>query len=167
MAELGDTRCLLENLPPVGASDGEDLVNPPLAHDGVALPAQAGVHEQLVHILKADGLLVDIILAVPAAVVAAGHHDLAAVNGGKHPGAVVQHQGYLGEAHGAPLLRAAEDHVLHLIAPEAPGGLLAHDPADGVGNIGLSRAVGAHDGGDALAEVQNGLIRKGLKALNL
>ena len=34
-----------EDLPPIGAADGEDLVNPPLTHDGVALPAQAGVHE--------------------------------------------------------------------------------------------------------------------------
>ena len=167
VAELGDARRLLEDLPPVGAAGGEDLVDAALAHDGVALPAQARVHEKLVDVLEPDGLLVDIIFALAAAVVAAGDHDLAAVDGGEHALAVVQHQGHLGEAHGAPLLGAAEDHVLHLVPPEAPGGLLAHDPADGVGDIGFSRAVGAHDGGDALAEIQYGFIRKRLEALDL
>ena len=79
---------------------------------------------------------------------------------------VVQHQRHLGEAHLIPLLRAAEDDVLHLRAPEALGALLAHDPADGVGNIGFSRAVRAHNGGDILPEVQDGFVREGFKALN-
>ena len=49
----------------------------------------------------------------------------------------------------------AEDHILHFAAPEGPGGLLPHDPADGVGNIGFSRPVGPDDGGDVLAEGQD------------
>ena len=79
---------------------------------------------------------------------------------------VVQHQRHLGKTHRGPLLRAAEDHVLHLAAPEGLAGLLAHDPADGVGNIGFAGAVGAHDGGDILSEIQNRLVREGLEALN-
>ena len=80
---------------------------------------------------------------------------------------VVDHQRHLGKAHLGPLRRAAEDDVLHLGAPEALAALLTHDPADGVGNIGLARAVGAHDGGDILAEVQDRLIREGLESLDL
>ena len=131
------------------------------------LPAQTGIHEQLVHVLQTDGLLIDIVFTVPAAVIPAGDHNLAAVNGGEDVGAVVQHQRHLGKAHGAPLLCAAEDHVLHFVPPKAPDGLLPHDPADSVGNIGLAGPVGSHDGGDVLAKIQYRFIRKGLEALDL
>ena len=79
---------------------------------------------------------------------------------------IVNDQRHLGKAHLAALLRAAEDHVLHLGAPELARVLLAHDPADGVGDIGLAGAVGAHDGGDILSEIQDRLIGKRFEALN-
>ena len=132
VAVLGNTCRLLKDLPAVGAPDGQDLVDPALADDGVPLPAQARVHEQLVDILQPHGLLVDVVFTLPAAVVAARHHDLAAVDAGEDVLAVVQHQRHLGKPHRAALLRTAEDHVLHLAPPQAPGGLLPHDPADGV-----------------------------------
>ena len=47
VAEAGDSRRLLKDLPPVGGPLGQDLVDAALADDGIALPAQAGVHEQL------------------------------------------------------------------------------------------------------------------------
>ena len=74
-------------------------------------------------------------------------------------------QGGFGKAHGGTLLGASEDHVLHLCAPEGFGALLAHDPEDGIGNIGFTRAVGANDGGDVIAKADQGLVREGLKAL--
>ena len=76
VAEAGDARGLLKDLPAVGALDREDLVDLALADDGVALPSQSGVHEELVHVPEADGAAVDVIFALPGAVVAAGHHDL-------------------------------------------------------------------------------------------
>ncbi len=166
MAEFGNARRLLEDLTPVGAAGGEDLVDAALAHDGVALPAQARIHEQLVDVLETDGLLIDIVFALAAAVVTAGDHDLAAVDGGEHLRAVVQHQRHLGEAHGAPLLGAAEDHVLHFVPAEASGGLFPHDPADSIRNIGLTGTVRTHDGGDALAKIQNSFVWKRLEALD-
>ena len=33
--------------------------------------------------------------------------------------------------------------------------------------VGLTGAVGSHDGGDILTEIQNGLIREGFEALDL
>ena len=62
--------------------------------------------------------------------------------------------------------KSAEDHVLHLCAPEGLVALLAHDPEDGVGNIGFAGAVGANDGGDIIAKADQRFIRKGLKALH-
>ena len=48
------------------------------------------------------------------------------------------------------------------------GGLLAEDPGDGVGDVGLAAAVGADDGGDAFAgELDLGAVAEGLEAEDL
>ena len=76
VAVFGDTGGFFENFAAVGAFQGEDLVDPALADVGVALPAEAGIHKQLVDIPQAGGLLVDVKFALTGAVVAAGNHDL-------------------------------------------------------------------------------------------
>ena len=127
---------------------------------------KAGIHEKLVDIAQTRRLLVDVVLALAAAVVAPGHGHLGLLHGGEDVGAVVDDQRHLGEARLGPLGGTAEDDVLHLGAPEALGALLAHDPADGVGDIGLAGAVWPHDGRDVLTEVQHRLIREALEALD-
>ena len=164
MTVFGDAGGLFKNLPAVVALEGENFVDAALADVGVALPAQARVHKQFVDVLQAGGLAVDVVFAVAAAVIAAGDHDLVGIVS-QGPVGVVQGQGGLGKAHGAPLLGAAEDHVLHFGAPEGFGALLAHDPEDGVGDIRFAGAVGPDDGGDVVAEPDQGLVREGLKAL--
>ena len=134
VAEAGDACGLLKDLTAVGGFDGQDLVNFTLADDGVSLPAQARVHKELIHVLEADGAAVDVVLALAGAVVPPGHHDLALLHGEDMLG-VVQYQRDLGEAQLLALGGAAEDDVLHLAPPERLGGLLAHHPADGVGDI--------------------------------
>ena len=164
VAVLADARRLLEDLPAVAGFQGEDLVDAALADVTVALPAQARVHEQLMDVLQAGGLLVDIKFTVAGAVVPAGDHDLVGIIG-QRPVGVVQSQGGLGKAHGLALLGAAEDDILHLGAPEGLAALLAHDPEDGVRDIRFAGAVGTDDGGDVIAKADQGLIREGLKAL--
>ena len=166
VAVLGDAGGLLKDLPPVAALGGEDLVDLPLADDGVALLAHAGIQKELRHVLQPDGLAVDVVLALAAAVVAPGHGHLSFLHGGEDVGAVIDDQRHLGKARPGPLGGAAEDDVFHLGSPEALGALLTHDPADGVRDIGLAGAVWAHDGGDVLTEVQRGLIREGLESLD-
>ena len=166
VAVAGDAGGLLKDLPAVGALDGQDLVDLALADNGVALPAQAGVHEELVHIPETHGVAVDEVLALPRAVVPPGDHDLALLPVEEVTG-VVQHQGDLGKPQLLALGGAAEDDVLHLAAPESTGGLFPHDPADGVGDIGFAAAVGSHDGGDVVVEGQDRLVRKGFEALDL
>ena len=165
VAEAGDARRLLKDLPAVGALDGQDLVDAPLADDGVALPAKAGVHEHLVDVLQPAGPAVDVVFALPGAVVAAGHRHLRLLHLENMLG-VVQHQGDLGKAQALALFRAVEDHVLHLAPPQGAGGLLPHHPADSIGDVGLARAVGPHHRRDIRAEHQHGLVREGLEALN-
>ena len=164
VAVLGDARRLLEDFPAVTAFQGENLVNAALADVAVALPAQAGVHEHLVDVPEPGGLLVDIVFAVPGAVIAPGDHHLVGIVG-QSPVGIVQGQSCLREAHGGALLGAAEDHVLHFRAPEGLAALLAHDPEDGVGDVGFSGAVGPHNGGNIVAEADQGLVREGLEAL--
>ena len=65
VAVAGDAGGLLKDLPAVGALDGQDLVDLALADDGVALPAQAGVHKQLVHIPEPNGVAVDEVFTLP------------------------------------------------------------------------------------------------------
>ena len=166
VAVLADARRLLEHLTALTAFDGQDLVDLALSDDGVALPAHAGVHKQLVDILETHGLAVDVIFRLPAAVVAASDGHLRLVPAGEDVLRVVDDQRHLCKAHLAALLRAAEDHVLHLGSPQLAAVLLAHDPADGVGDIGLAGAVWPHDGRDVLTEVQHRLIREALEALD-
>ena len=166
VAEFGNAGGLLEDLPPLPALGGEDLINLALADDGVALPAHAGVQEQLRQVLQPDRLAVDVVFAFAAAVIAAGDGHFALLHGGEDVLRVVQHQRHLGKAHLAALLRAAENHVLHLGATEALDALFPHHPPDSVGDVGLAGAVGTHDGGDVLAEIQDRLVWKGLKPLD-
>ena len=165
VAVLGDARRLLKNLPAVHGTNCQNFVNFTLTDVGIALPAQAGVHKQLVDVPQAGGLLIDVELAVAGAVVAPGHHDLLGVHLERAVG-VVQHQRCLGKAHLRPLLGAAEDDVLHLRAAQRAGALLTHYPADGVGNIRLSRPIRADNRRNIVAKVQNRLVRKGFEALN-
>src|SRR5262249_30781165 len=56
------------------------------------------------------------------------------------------------------------DDVGHLAAAQALGALLAEDPAHGIDDVGLSRAVWSHNGRDAVAEVEGGLVGEALEA---
>ena len=62
---------------------------------------------------------------------------------------------------------AVEDHVLHLGAAQGPGALLAQHPADRIGDVALSAAVGADDGRDPAAELQFSFLGKGFEPLHL
>ena len=152
MTELGNARRLLKDLTALTALDRQDLIDLALADDGIALPAHAGIHKELVDVLQAHRLLIDIVFRLAAAVIAAGHRHLRLVAVENMLG-IVDHQRHLCKAHGAALFRAAEDHVLHLGAAELAAVLLAHDPADGVGDVGFTAAVGADDGGNIFTKL--------------
>ena len=167
VAEPGDAGGFLENFPPLAGFGGDDLGNAALADDGVAVPAQAGVQQQLVDILEADVLAVDGVLALAAAVVPAADGDLVGVHRQAVVG-VVDGQADGGVAHGPAGLGAAEDHVLHLAgAPQLFGAGLAHDPADGVGDVAFARAIGPHHAGDAGADGDFGAVGEGFEPLDL
>ena len=134
VAKLGDARRLFKNFPAVSAFQCQNLVDPALADIGIALLAQARIHEQLIDVPQTGGLLVDIVFAVTGAVIPPGDaHGVRIV--GQSPVRIVQGQRSLRKAHRCTLLGAAENDILHFGAPESFGTLLAHDPQNGIGYI--------------------------------
>src|SRR5207244_5791461 len=61
---------------------------------------------------------------------------------------------------------AAEDHILHLVAAQALGALLAHHPGDGVGHVALAAAVRSDNRGDASVEGELRAVRKRFEAVD-
>ena len=80
VAVLGNARRFLKNLPAFRALDRQNFINAALADIGVALPAQACVHQQFMDIPQTGRLPVDIVLALAAAVIPAGDHNLRRVH---------------------------------------------------------------------------------------
>ena len=164
-AVLDDARGLLKDVAPVLALLRENLVDPALADDRVALLAHAGVAEQLHDVAQAAGRLVDVVFALTAAVDAAGDHHLGEVHC-QRVVLVVEDEGHLAVAKPLALLRAVEDDILHLAAAQRLGALLAQHPAHGVRQIRLAAAVGADDARDALVKLHDGPVRKRLEAVD-
>ncbi len=136
----------------VGVQHGVELA---LSDDDVHLASDAGVGEQVLEVEQAAGVAVDLVLAAAAAEHDPGEGDLGVVDGQGAVG-VVDGQRDLGAAERGAPGRAGEDDVLHLAAAQRLGALLAHDPGEGVHDVGLARSVGAHDTGDSRFEPQRG-----------
>jgi hypothetical protein len=73
-------------------------------------------------------------------------------------------QCHLGEVVGRAQRGAAEDDVLHLAAAQAFGRALAHHPAQGLDDVGLAAAVGAHDAGEPGPDVELGDVTERFEA---
>ena len=164
IAVAGNPGSLFKDFPTVRALGGDDIGNLPLADDGVAVAAEARVHQEAVDVLQADRFLVDIIFALAAAIVAAGEHKLTAFRL-KEVFRVIENQGNLCKSHWGAHFGSAEDDILHLIAAQGLGTLFPHDPENRVGDVGLARTVGTHDGRDVLLEGEAGLVRETLEPL--
>ena len=106
VAVLGDAAGFLENFAALAAFCGNDLRDAALSDDGVAVPADAGVQQQLVDVLEAAELAVDGVLALAGAVVFAADDGFVGVDV-QRVGAVVQRQAHHGKAHGSPAAGAA------------------------------------------------------------
>ncbi len=76
---------------------------------------------------------------------------------------VVEGDRYFSHAGGREAIAAGEDHVLHLMAAQVAGALLAHGPAQSVDDIGLAAAVRPDDRSDAWIELHGSLLGEGLK----
>ncbi|CAM5585163.1 hypothetical protein SALBM135S_07494 [Streptomyces alboniger] len=163
LAVLEDARGLLDEGAAAHGVGVQDPVELALADDDVHLAADAGVGEQFLDVEEAAGVAVDLVLAAAVAEHDPRDRDLGVLDGQRAVG-VVDGEGDLGAAERRPPGGAGEDDVLHLAAAQRFGALFAHDPAQRVHDIGLARAVGSDDAGDARLELQGRRRRERLEA---
>ncbi len=166
---LADARGLFDQDAAFFGAGGNDLRDAPLLDDGVAPGPDPGVPEEVEDVPQTAGDLVDQVLGLAAAVEAPGDLDLAEGGEGRRRRAVavVEGEDHLGHAHGRAPLGAREDHVLHALAAQPAGRLLAHHPAHGVHHVRLAAAVGADDGGDPAFEAEGDSVDEALEAEDL
>src|SRR5690606_24829825 len=156
-----------------------------LLDDGVGLHADAGVHQQILHVAQADHVAVDEVLALTRPVQAPRHLDVAGqddVGQVRHrlleflldrlarrrlrPHArddAAQLELDLRGVRRTPRITAGEDDVLHPFAAQAAGALLTQHPGDGIDDVALAAAVWTDDRGDATVEGEVGAVRKALE----
>ena len=149
----------------VFGGEAEHLVDHALAHDGVAVLAHVGLLQQVVEVAQADAGAVEEVLAVAVAVGAPPDFDLGEIEGQPAVG-VVEREHDLGHAQRGTVAAAGEDDVLLPAGAQQAQALFAEHPAHGVGHVALAGAVGADDGGDAGAELEGGLAREALEAVD-
>ena len=157
-----DAGGFLENHPPLLGIRLDQVRNLALLDDRVAADPHAGIAEDFLHILEADGLLVEQVLALAGPIEAAGNGDLVVVDG---QGAIGVVEGHVDLGQGRRLARpgAEENHILHLVAAQAFGALIAQHPLDRVDDVALAAAVGSDDAGHAALEVELQPVGKALE----
>ena len=172
LAVLEDARGLLDEAAALVGAGGEHGVELALPDDDVHLAPDARVGEQLLDVEQAAGVAVDRVLRAAVAEHDPRDGDLGVVDR-QRPVGVVDREADLGAPERRPPCprragrrrRPGEDDVLHLAAAQRLGALLAHDPGEGVDDVGLARAVRPDDAGDARLEVEGRRRREGLEAL--
>jgi len=163
---LDDSGRLLEQETAVFRPGADDHVNLALADEGVGVGANARVHEQLKHVAQSARCLVDHVLAFAAAVEAARHLHLGIVDRKLRIG-VVKGQRHFRHAGRGTAAAAVEYDVLHVVAAEGLGALLAQRPPQRVKDIALAATVRADDGGNPGLQIEGSPVRKGLESVQL
>src|ERR1017187_1638901 len=150
---------LLEHRPALLGLGREDLVDLALGHDRIARPADARVHEELLDVLQAAQLAVEQVFTLTVPVDPPRDLDLVEI-APELPLAFRQEHRDLAELGGPPRVGALKNDILHLAAPQGLRALLAQDPADRVGDVGLAAPVRADHRGHAGLENQGRWVRE-------
>ena len=142
----------------------QNLRKPALADDDVHLAANAGVAEEFLDIHEADARTVDFVLTCAVAVHATRDRDFLILNG-KCPIGIVDGKSYLRAPQGLSPGSSREDNIFHFAAAEGLGGVLAHNPREGIDDIRLTRSIRADNCADAGLKFHCRRRSKGFKAL--
>ena len=149
----GDARRLLDEDPTLVGLGGEDVVQLVLVHHRVGARIGAGAGEEVEDVAQARQVAVQEVLALARSIEAAAHGHL----GPRHAERAVvrEHELDLAEPHGLARRRAVEDQVLHPLAAERLGALLAERPADGFGDVAV---VDDDVGRDEIVSLRHGEV---------
>ena len=164
--ETVDACGFFKNDTPILTPLAEDFVDTALTDDGIAFLANARIPEQLNDVLQAAGRAIHLVFAVAAAVHPAGDADFLIFHR-QLVIAVIKNQRHLAVVHGLALLGAVEDNILHAVATQGFGTLLAQHPAYRVADVALAGAVGAHNARHVLRKNDLRPFGKGLESINL
>ncbi len=164
LAELENARRLLDDRPAILGTSVEHGVELTLSDDDVLLAADAGIGEQLLDVEQPARRAVDHVLRLAGAEQHPGDRHFGELDR-QQVSAVVDGERDLGASEGGTISRAREDDVVHLPAAQRPGPLCTEHPRHRVHDVRLARAVRADDDADARLEVERGLVRERLEAL--
>jgi hypothetical protein len=164
--EARDAGGFFEHGAAVFGAGTDDEADAALLDDGVGSGAPTGAQEEVGDVFEAARGFVDEVLAGAVAVQAPRDGDLGVVDVERVGEAVgvVEGDGDLGQGLGAAFFGAVEDDVVHAAAAEVFGGLFAQAPADGVNDVALAAAVGAHHSGERVVEQHLGVVAKGFES---
>ncbi len=154
--QAGDPGRLLQHQPPRRRLGGNDLADLPLPHHRRRAGAGRGVGEQQLHVARAGFAAVDLVGRALVALDAADDLDgFGIVEGGRGAAVgIVQHQPDFRDIARGAAAGTGEDDVLHAGGAHVLVGVLAHDPAHGLDEIGLAAAVRTDDAGEARLDLE-------------
>src|SRR5688572_25130534 len=140
LAMLEDAGSLLDEAPALFRRGAQDRVQLALPNDHVHLAPDAGVAEQLLDVEQAARRAIDGVLRAAIAEHRPRDGDLGVLDR-ERPVGVVDRQEDLGAAERGATGGTGEDDVFHLAAAKGFGPLLAHDPSEGIDDVGLAGSV--------------------------
>ena len=164
LAELQDPGGFFDDRPPVLGPRVQHRVELALPDDHVLLAADAGVGEEVLDIEQPARNAVDEVLRLTGAEEHPRDRHLGELDR-QQPRGVVDRERDLGPAERRPIGGSGEDDVVHLGAAQRPGALGAEHPRDRIHDVRLARPVGADDDTHPGFELECGLVREGLEAL--
>jgi hypothetical protein len=166
LLEAPEPRRFLEQLASLLRLRAEDLLDAPLADDGVHPAAEPEIGEQLDEVDAANRRAVEEVLTLAAAMQPACDRQLRV---GQRPFAVgiVEQELDLAELLGRTAGAPREEDVVRLLGAQLRRGERARRPDDRVGDVRLPGAVRPDDHGDARLEANLDRIRERLEAAQL
>jgi hypothetical protein len=164
LPELEDAGGLFDDRPSLLGSRVQHGVELTLPDDHVLLATDAGVGEQLLDVEQPARCAVDHVLGVARAEERAGDRHLGELDR-QQPGAVVDRERDLGAPQCGTVGGAREDDIVHLGAAQRAGALGPEHPRDRVDHVRLAGPVRPDDDADTWLELEGGLVREGLEAL--
>ncbi len=137
----------------------------PKLDDGIAVGADAGIHEEVLDILQAAADIVQAVFTFPAFIEFSGDGNRTEFRWKEVLG-VFEGQAHLRQTRSRAGAGPVKDQAFEVFGPQVADLLFADDPANAIDDIAFSATVGADDPGDTLVKADMGLIGKTLESLN-
>ena len=158
-----DAGDLLEQGAPLLGSEGERLVDHPLADEQECVVGEMSRVEQVDEVAQADPALVEEVVVLARAVQPPSELEHLEVHR-QEPVGVVEHERHVRHPLRRPLVRARPDDVLRFARTERPT-LLAERPAQRIREIALAGSIRPDDGADPGPELDARALGERLEPL--